>query len=301
MKKQNIVLSLIAAAAAGAAYCIYKKNNASDSDKVIIDGIPDKKDADLRIISFNLRYNDDKSGSVKSRSKIVSAIIRQYSPDSFGVQEGTGKWMQILENALSDKYAFVATPRDDQGYKSERNAVFYLKDKYNLIDSGTIWLSETPEVPNTKSFGSNCHRIATWAVLENKANGKKYTHINTHLDHVSENARNEQSEILLRKIAELSQTSDVVCTGDFNADNSSDVYKKMTAETDDSRIVAAESDSGMTFHNYGKFDECFDDAIDYIFVPKGTKVYTHKIIRNTHKGMYASDHFPIVADMDLYK
>ena len=301
MKKQGIVLSVLAAASAGAAYGLYRKSKSAASDRIIVDDIPDKKGADLRIMSFNLRYNDDKSGSVKSRSKLVSAIIRQYSPDSFGVQEGTGKWMKILEKLLSDKYAFVATPRDNQGYKSERNAVFYLKDKYNLIDSGTIWLSETPEVPNTKSFGSSCHRIATWAVLENKANGEKYTHINTHLDHKSENARVEQSGILLGKITELSKAAKVVCTGDFNADNSSEVYRKMTAATDDTRAVATDSDSGMTFHNYGKFDEYFDGAIDYIFVPKDTRVYTHKIIRSTHKGMYASDHFPIVADMDLNK
>ncbi len=301
MKIRNWLAIALATATTGIGFAYYRKATAVNSDDIIIDGIPEKASDTLRIISFNLRYNDDKAGSVKKRSKISAAIIRQYSPDSFGVQEATGQWMDILEKSLGDKYAYVATPRDDQGYHSERNAVFYLKDKYNLIDSGTIWLSETPEKENTKSFGSNCHRIATWAVLQDKSNGKTYAHLNTHLDHMSENARVEQSGILIDKMYELQQNSKVVCTGDFNADNASEVYKKMTAVTDDTRATAIITDSGMTFHNYGKFNESFNGAIDYIYVPKGTKVYTHKIIRNTFKGMYPSDHFPIVADIDLYE
>lgn len=302
MKKHIIfAIALAVATAAGVAYAVCRKPKIAGCDDIVIDSIPEKNDKDLRIISFNLRYNDDKAGSVINRSKIVSAIIKQYSPDSFGVQEATGRWLDILEKNLSDKYAYVATARDNNGYKSERNAVFYLKDKYNLIDSGTIWLSETPEIPNTKSFGSNCHRIATWVVLENKDSGKKYAHINTHLDHLSENARVHQSDILLGKINQLSQTAKVICTGDFNADNSSDVYAKMTSHTDDTRTVATNTDSGMTFHNYGRFNEFFDGAIDYIFVPKSTKVHTYKIIRNTADGMYPSDHFPIVADIGLYE
>ena len=126
-------------------------------------------------MSFNVRCADDWEGSVKNRSKIVTAIIDQYSPDSFGVQEATGRWMDILNEALGEKYACVGEARDTAGYDSELSAVFYLKDKYKLVDEGTIWLSETPDVKYTKSFDSACHRVATWAVLENKENYGKIT------------------------------------------------------------------------------------------------------------------------------
>lgn len=301
MKKSAIIAAaLTIGAVAGISYKIFDKAKTSACDSVIIDGVTEKPSDALRIITFNLRYNDDPAGSVADRSKIVEAIIRQCSPDSFGVQEATGKWMKILGKRLGDQYDFVACPRDNSAYKSERNAVFYRKDKYSLIDSGTIWLSETPEKKYTKSFGSSCARIATWAVLRDKASGNAYTHLNTHLDHKSENARVNQCGILLNKISELSQSTKVICTGDFNADNSSSVYKAMTECVCDTRIRAIDSDEGMTFHNYGKFDEYFDGAIDYIFVPEGTKVYTHKIIRNTANGMYPSDHFPVVSDFSLY-
>ena len=299
MKRKHLVAVSVAAAVAGTGFALYNKNKPVDFGEIIIDGIPEKPEDALRIMSFNLRYNDDKAGKVRDRSKIAAAIIRQYAPDSFGTQEATGQWMDTLTESLGDMYNSVAVPRDTQGYNSERNAVFYLKDKYNLIDSGTIWLSETPEIPNTKIDGVSCYRIATWAVLENKETGYTYTHINTHLEHIIDGAKLFQVKVLISKIAELQKNGKVICTGDFNSEPTSEVYAQMTAVLNDSRVSAEISDSGTTFHNYGTFSENFEGAIDYIFVPDGTRVYSYKIIRNTARKMYPSDHYPIVSDIAI--
>ena len=170
MKKGKKILIAIAAAAVatGIGFGIYTAVTTVNFGEIVIDGIPEKSAEATRVMSFNVRCADDPEGSINTRSKIVTAIIERYAPDSFGVQEATGKWMGILKGKLGDKYAYVGEPRDNYGPFSEYSAVFYLKDKYNLIDEGTIWLSETPEVKNTKSFDSACYRIATWAVLENK-------------------------------------------------------------------------------------------------------------------------------------
>lgn len=297
MKKIAAVTVAATLILTGVGFMIYNKATTVDFGEIVIDGIPEKADAALRIMSFNVRYCDDEDGSVKNRSKIVTAIIDQYLPDSIGVQEATGKWMNILDKALNEKYAFIGEAREED-QNSEHSAVFYLKDKYNLADYGTIWLSETPEVKYTKSFDSACYRVATWAVLENKETGEKYTHLNTHLDHVLEETRVSQVGVLLDRLTELQKSSKVVCTGDFNTYENGDVYAKMTEVTDDARKAAENSDSGHTYHNYGKAtDE--PSAIDYIFVPKGTNVQTYKIIRNTVKGMYPSDHYPVVADFVL--
>lgn len=300
MKKSKIIaVGLVAALAlTGVGFMIYNKASTVDFGEIIIDGIPEKSENALRIMSFNVRCRDDKDGSVKNRSRIVTAIIDQYAPDSFGVQEATGRWMDILSEALGEKYAFVGEARDETGYDSELSAVFYLKDKYNLIDEGTIWLSETPEVKYTKSFDSACHRVATWAVLENKETGERYTHLNTHLDHVLEETRVEQIKVFIGKLEQLQKDTSVYCTGDFNTDSSSEVYREMLRVTDDARASATTTDSGITFHNYGKIsEEEAENAIDYIFVPKGSRVDTFKIIRNTAKDMYPSDHYPIIADI----
>ena len=268
-----------------------------DFGEITIDGIPEKSSEAIRIMSFNLRYCDDKAGSVKNRSKITLAIINQYLPDSLGVQEATGEWLDILTEGLGEKYAYVGEARDRKGYKSEFSAVFYRKDKYNLIDSGTIWLSETPGVKYSKSFDSVCHRVASWAVLENKETGEKHTHLNTHLDHVLEKTRTAQIKVFIDKLTELKQYGNVFCTGDFNAEPTSEAYAGMLRATDDARTVAKNSDEGITFHNYGTVEEFSAGPIDYIFVPKGTRVDTFKIIRNTAKDMYPSDHYPVVADI----
>jgi endonuclease/exonuclease/phosphatase family metal-dependent hydrolase len=294
MKKLQMLAA--AAAVAGAGLLAYNKATTVNFGEINIDGVPEKAENATRVMSFNVRSMDDKEGSIKNRSKIVAAIIKQYAPDSLGVQEATGKWMDILSEALSDKYAYVNQARDTKGYRTEHNPVFYLKDKFNLLDSGTIWLSETPKVPFSKSFDTNCTRIATWAVLENKSTGEKYTHLNTHLDHILESTRVSQVKVLLEKLTELEKYGKVVCTGDFNTEPSSEVYSEMTAAVNDSKAIAESSDEGFTFHDYGKADES-TGPIDYIFISKDTVVKTFRIIRNTAKDMYPSDHYPIAADI----
>lgn len=299
MKKgKKILVALVAVvAAAGIGFGIYSAATTVNFGEIVIDGIPEKSDKATRVMSFNVRCVSDPEGSVKNRSKLVEAVIEQYAPDSFGVQEATGKWMDILESKLGDKYAYVGEPRDNTGRFSEYSAVFYLKDKYMLIDEGTIWLSETPEVKNTKSFDSACHRIASWAVLEDKKTGVRYVHMNTHLDHVLEETRVGQVGVLLEKLKELQSQGIVVCTGDFNTDKASEVYKKMREVTDDARLNAKNTDDGITFHNYGKISEKENGAIDFIFTSIGVEAENYKIIRNTVKDMYPSDHYPIVADI----
>lgn len=299
MKKgKKALIALVAvAAAAGIGFGIYTAATTVNFGEIVIDGIPEKSADATRVMSFNVRCANDPEGSINNRSKLVTAVIEQYAPDSFGVQEATGKWMRILKSELGDKYAYVGKPRDYYGPFSEYSAVFYLKDKYNLIDEGTIWLSETPEVKNTKSFDSACFRIATWAVLEDKETGKRYTHMNTHLDHVLESTRDGQAGVLLEKLKELQAEGKVICTGDFNAYPDENVYKRMIEVTDDVAFTAENADEGITFHNYGKKEDKGQGAIDFIFTSKGVKAYTYKVIRNTVKDMYPSDHYPIVADV----
>ncbi|MBO7320256.1 MAG: endonuclease/exonuclease/phosphatase family protein [Clostridia bacterium] len=250
-----------------------------------------------RVMSFNLLCAGTAARTWRKRVSKVVSIIKEVNPDSFGVQEATGRWIDILSEALSEKYAYVGEHRDEDS-DSEYSAVFYLKDKFNLLDSGTIWLSDTPEVKYTKYEESACTRIATWATLENKESGEVYTHINTHLDHVSDTARNMQADVLKTKITELESAGDfVVCTGDFNAEPTNEVYTKMLEGMNDAKTIASNSDDGITFHNYGRVKEGSNGPIDYVFTSGNLKVENYKIIRNTAKDMYPSDHYPIIADV----
>ena len=257
--------------------------------------VPEKTADSVRIVSFNVRCKDDTFGSVKGRSQLICAALEQYAPDSFGVQEATAEWIEILCENLTD-YDCVSQMRDGKA-SSEASAVFYLKAKYNLLDSGTIWLSDTPEEFASKFTLSFCPRIATWATLENKETGEIYTHINTHLDHVLESVRVKQINVLKGKIEELKSASyPVVCTGDFNTKEGADAYNEMKPCLNDSKYLAVNSDDGATYINYGK--NIFETRpIDFIFVSDGVAVENYKIIDEKIGDMYLSDHAALCADV----
>lgn len=301
MRTKVKIISVILAVAVvvGTVMIMRSESTKIDLGEITIESVPQKSTEATRVMSFNVRCVSDKEGSIYTRSQIVTAILDQYAPDSFGVQEATPEWLDIIDDKLDDLYARVGEGRSPIEMFTEYSAVYYRKDKFNLLDSGTIWLSETPEKKYTKDFDSKHNRIASWAVLENKETGVKYTHINTHLDHVLESTRVEQSKVLLNKIAELEKETTIICTGDFNTYETAQAYSVMTEKMTDTKLVAKISDTGITFHKYGTIEEHKDGAIDFIFATEGTEAEMYKIIRDTFKGFYPSDHYPIVADVIL--
>lgn len=263
-----------------------------------IANVPEKDENSIRVISFNVRFKSDLYGSVKGRSQLIVSALRQYKPDSFGVQEATPKWIKILEDGLDGEYGCVVRGRDNKR-NSETSAVFYLKEKYELLDSGTIWLSDTPDVVGSKLEDSAFPRIATWATLKDKASGKSYTHINTHLDHILEDVRVEQVKRLKVKIEQFkAQGYTVICTGDFNTFEGDEAYSEMITCLNDSKYLAAQSDEGITFHDYGRRK---DDTlpIDFAFVSDDVTVHRYKIIDEKIDRMYLSDHNGICVDVSF--
>ncbi len=261
-----------------------------------IANVPQKDEDAVRVVSFNVRCMDDIYGSVEGRSQLICAALSQYHPDSFGVQEANEQWLEILEANLGDEYGYVAQFRDGKS-NSEASGVYYLKDKYNLLDSGTIWLSDTPDEFASKFALSSYPRVATWVTLENKETKEIYTHINTHLDHVFECVRVQQIKVLKTKIEEFkAQGYPVVCTGDFNTKEGADAYNEMKGCLVDSKYIAKVSDDGATYHNYG-MNVLETKPIDFIFVSEGTQVDTYKIIDEKIGDMYLSDHAGLCADV----
>ena len=264
---------------------------------VTVADVPPKAAGALRIVSFNVRCKDDLYGKVRDRAVFVAETIKAYAPDSFGVQEATAQWLDLLDGALGEAYAHVGEPRNNAS-GTEYSAVYFDKTVYDLLDFGTLWLSETPEKPGSKSFYSSYPRICTWATLQNKQTGLVYTHLNTHLDHLLEYTREKQADVLVKQIEALEARGPVVCTGDFNTEEGAKAYKVVAAALDDTKMTAAETNSGKTFHNYGRLI-AKEKPIDFIFVTKGTPVQRYKIIDNTAEGMYLSDHYGLCADVEI--
>lgn len=167
----------------------------------------------MRIMSFNLLCSGSGENVMKKRKKAAAKAIINYSPDTLGVQEATPAWMTWLKKSLTD-YDFVGVGRENGKNRGEYSAVFYLREKFSLIDSGNFWLSETPEKPS-RGWDAACIRICTWAVLENKENGSRFAHINTHLDHVGPIAIGNGVDMILKKpgalICPLSARGTLTC------------------------------------------------------------------------------------------
>ena len=250
----------------------------------------------MRIMSFNIRCGNVGNETWEDRIGIVSQTMLESEADSIGVQEATPEWMAALIENTGDKYAFVGVGRDDGDNEGEYSSIFYLKDKYDIEDSGTFWLSETPDMV---SFGwdAACRRVCTWAVLVNKESNLKYVHINTHFDHIGIAARKNSVDMIVNKAKEFTDVP-VVFTADMNVVEGSENYKQFV-ESDvfrDTKYLAPDTMNYCTYHDT-KPEQHKDEVIDYVMINKKFDAVSYKVVTEGIDGRFVSDHFPIYADI----
>lgn len=256
--------------------------------------IYDKAENAVRIMTFNVLSERLNENAMINRRGIVTQTIAEYYPDSFGVQEATVEWMLCLKNRLPE-YGCVGDATAAIPLFGEYNAIFYLKDKYELVDSGTFWLSETPEKPS-KGWDAAMERVCTWAVLKNKISGVQYAHINTHLDHKGSLARQNSVPMILAKAAEFDMA--VVCTGDFNLRENSALYNVLTAdELHDSKFLAPDTMSNTTYNAFNPPTEQIKIIIDFILVNSRVTPLVYRVVTAGIDGRFVSDHYPVYSDM----
>ena len=250
----------------------------------------------FRIMSFNVLCYGREPHFWTLRAPLVCRLIRETLPDSFGVQEAHIDWINALTEGLPE-YDYVGVGRNDGKEDGEFAAVFYLKDKFTASDSGSFWLSETPDKPSLGWDGA-CIRIATYVRPTEKATGREYVHFNTHLDHVGREAQVNGAKMISKKAADFGGLP-VVCTGDFNVEQGSDCYMTMiSGNMGDARTMAPDSDRCYTFH-YFEPDK-YHTTIDFIFVDKATvKPVKFRVLNKTFGSEYYSDHYAIYADVEL--
>ena len=233
----------------------------SKPDTSVIQGFEVKEENAMRIMSFNIRCANVGKDSWEDRIGIVSQTMLESEADSIGVQEATPEWMATLKETVGEKYAYVGVGRDDGDNEGEYSAVFYLKDKYEVVDSDTFWLSETPDKP---SFGwdAACRRVCTWVQLKDKETGKQYVHMNTHFDHIGISARKNSVEMIIDKAKTFTDIP-VVFTADMNVvqGDGMTVFRAVYSEMPQSRTVL----SGMTPYWTPGDTICIYDGVNNIF------------------------------------
>ncbi len=268
----------------------------SRPDNSVIQGFEVKEENAMRIMSFNIRCTNVGTDSWEDRIGIVSQTMLESEADSIGVQEATPEWMATLKETVGEKYAYVGVGRDDGDNEGEYSAVFYLKDKYEVVDSDTFWLSETPDKP---SFGwdAACRRVCTWVQLKDKETGKQYVHMNTHFDHVGISARKNSVEMIIDKAKTFTDIP-VVFTADMNVVQGSTNYNQFvdSGYFRDTKFAAPDSMNYCTYHDT-KPQNHKDDVIDYVMINDGFDALTYRVVTEGVDGRFVSDHYPIYADI----
>lgn len=244
-------------------------------------------------MTFNLRIPVEADGVnyFPNRKERILACIREEAPDIIGFQEAGDDSRAFLRDSLSKDYAIVGCGRR-KDYRGESTPIAYRKDRLELVNLSTRFLSDTPNVPGSRyqnSDQSGCPRLFVDAELSAEGSETTFHFINTHLDHKGREAR----LLGMKQILSYAETcaGALILTGDMNA------------HPEEACIAAAKewglSDTAEqvthTFHNFGKVSEC---RIDYIFTnapfENGRCVADAPV-----DGVYISDHYPMVADVEI--
>ncbi|NQW04009.1 MAG: endonuclease/exonuclease/phosphatase family protein [Acidobacteria bacterium] len=261
----------------------------------------------LTVMSFNLRYgtaNDGENHWTRRRPFLID-VVREADADVIGVQEALDGQIQALLDALP-AYAAVGVGRDDGRTRGEYAAILYRRTRFRVADSGTFWLSDTPEVIGSTSWGNTITRICTWARFIDR-DGRAFWHFNVHFDHQSQPSRERSAALLAERLRARRHIEEpALVTGDFNAGETNPAVSLLTRGSsgsapllvDSFRVLHPDERSVGTFTGF-KLDATTGEKIDYVLVPPGTSVLDAAIVRTSRDGRYPSDHFPVTARVIL--
>jgi endonuclease/exonuclease/phosphatase family metal-dependent hydrolase len=256
--------------------------------------------ADLRVMSFNIRYGSAKDGADhwEKRRELLFSTIEAFKPDLLGGQEVEAFQADELRERLKG-YGFVGAGRDDGKLKGEMTPIYFRADRFEKLDEGHFWLSETPEKPGSKGWDTSLPRIASWVKLRDKAAKREFTFLNTHFDHRGKVARLESAKLVRKRLEALAGKAPVVVTGDFNSGEGSEPYQALVGGdglklTDSYRAVhpTRAKDEG-TAHGFkgGRTGA----RIDWILHTEHFTPTAATIDHTSKDGRYPSDHFAVTA------
>ena len=251
----------------------------------------------MKVMSFNLLCGGKGERDWPCRVPPVVETIRREAPDTLGVQEAHSGWMDALCAALPE-YDYVGVGREDGKRDGEFSAVFYRKELFLLVDSGNFWLSETPEKPS-KGWDAACTRICSYAVLEERASGRRFVHFNTHMDHIGQTAMCEGGKLIAARSLALKEYPSIF-TGDFNVEPDHPAYQTVIgAGFRDAGVICGVQHGQKTYHGFECPDRDSWAEIDYIFLRGDITATDYRVVTDKVDGKLPSDHYPVTAQIEF--
>ncbi len=255
---------------------------------------------EYRIISSNIRFDNPSDGDHqwKYRKNILAEIINDFKPHLLGTQEG---WKPQIYDFLHSLNLKLADNHREWILERMYPCIFYNPEEIEVIESGDIWLSETPEVPASISFNSAFPRLCTWIKGIFKKSQTPFIYVNTHLDHSNEEPRREQIKVLMSEIEKVnSENHPLILSGDFNESPSCDVRKEISERWPSLqdpwfKHKGEEEDS---HHKFG-IPRNNGSRIDWILLDKKFNATKIKLDKSSKDGIFPSDHYPVKVTFDF--
>ena len=291
-------------------------------------------DYNIKVMQFNIQTENGNGAPIVTRSELFRRLVDELQPDVIGMQEVTVTWRKWLDSyVFNDSYAGVGEARTTDASKGiEANPIYYRKDKFDLIEYGTFWLSDTPEVEGSMYEDSSYPRICTWVHLRDKSTGVEFVHINTHLDNngdhkdTGNDRRKRQIGVIIKFAQRFDDSMPMFLTGDLNNRRTTSEGKtyaliKMIqgdsqyTDADGKKYSIALSDTRLTAPgvdtvNIATMTKYYDETnsaynpsyepIDYIFYSGANmSALSYQTFLITEYGAWISDHLPLYATFKL--
>ena len=260
----------------------------------------------VKAMSFNIRLGIAKDGdnAWKHRRDLVFDVVAKRIPDFVGLQEAWEFQIEEIREAVPH-YGIVGRTRQAELKVGEWCGILYRTDRFEVVESGTLWLSETPEKVASTSWGNTIPRIVTWGLFRVKEGaGPDAGHMiyiyNTHFDHRSQPSREASAKMISKLVSPHLGKHPVVVLGDLNAGEKNDAIKtlKATPLVDSYRVVQPEPEIPVGTFNHWRGEKS-GSKIDYVLVDDSATVHSAEIIcDHSPDGRYPSDHFPVWAVLE---
>jgi endonuclease/exonuclease/phosphatase family metal-dependent hydrolase len=255
----------------------------------------------IKAMTYNIRYDnpDDGDNQWNNRKKHLANFINEKSPDFLGIQESLQSQIEVLSDECP-LYNWVGVGRDNGNQQGEFAPIFYKKNRFELVETGTFWLSETPEIMGNKGWDAALPRVATWARLKEALTEKSFLVVNTHFDHKGNWARQKSATLILNQIRQLKSPNElVILMGDFNITPHEEAYRILTQNSGfaDAKEISQYPPNGPvgTFNDFKAVHG--DKRIDYIFTPPLTHVTAYSVFQPKYDGRQLSDHYPVMIEL----
>ena len=266
-----------------------------------VDGVACAESPALRVMTYNVRYASDQGPHRwQLRRPIARQMLAEQRPDVIGMQEAFYRQVKDFEQDLP-AHGWIGLGREG-GSRSEFMAVFFRRDRLEPLEFNHYWLSDTPHVVGSATWGHSNRRMVTWVRFRDRASKQQFYFVNTHFDHEVRIAREKSARLVLQRMAKWNTEVPVLLVGDFNAAaEKSRVYSLLVGSdrlTDTWLAAATRGELFATFHGY-RGPRRSGARIDWILSRGAVRARSSEIITFQQQGRFPSDHFPVVADVQI--